>query len=160
MAKEVYPISPAIRVLRDKKIEFVPHLYPYVEKGGTRQTSIELKVEEFSIIKTLVMESEDGKPFFILMHGDKEVSTKELARQIGSKTVKPCDANKATKATGYEFGGTSPFGSRTNMKVYAEASIFDIDKIYINGGKRGFIVEIKSSDIKLALAVQEVNVAI
>ncbi len=159
MAKKDYPVTPAIRVIRDLKIDFEPYEYEYQDKGGTAQTAIELKVDEHNVIKTLVMESESDQ-FIVLMHGDREVSTKELARQIGSKKAEPCKAETAHKLTGYMFGGTSPFGTRKQMQVYAESSIFNLDTIYINGGKRGFIIGIKPESLKIAFDLKEVNVAI
>src|SRR5689334_12623394 len=136
------PITQAVRFLREKKIDFTPHLYDYVEKGGTRESAKQLGVDEHAVVKTLVFETNEKKPLLVLMHGDREVSTKNLARFLNVKSVEPASPEKAAKWTGYMFGGTSPFGTKTTMPVYAEASIFDIDRIYINGGKRGFLVEI------------------
>lgn len=155
-----YPVTTAIRQLRVQKIDFVPYVYEYEEKGGTAQTAKELNVDEHSVIKTIVMENEQGKPLIVLMHGDCEISTKELARELSIKKVQPCDAAKATKATGYMFGGTSPFGTKTRMPVYVESTIMDLEKIYINGGKRGFIIELEPKDIEKALDISLVNVAI
>ncbi|HKP87652.1 MAG TPA: Cys-tRNA(Pro) deacylase [Blastocatellia bacterium] len=162
MAKEKadYPITPAVRVLRDKKIAFEPHLYDYKERGGTARSASELGVDERAVIKTLVMETELREPLIILMHGDREVSTKELARRLGAKSVSPCDPQTAQKHTGYMVGGTSPFGTRKAMGVYAEKTIFDLPKIYINGGKRGFLVSIDPNDLRVALPIIEVSVAI
>jgi Cys-tRNA(Pro) deacylase len=160
MAKPDYPVTPAIRALRDKKIDFIPYQYEYEEKGGTRQTAEVLNVPEHSVVKTLIMDADGGEPFVILMHGDREVSTKELARVLGAKKVNPCDASRAGKATGYVFGGTSPFGTRKQMKVYAEKTIFDINPIYINGGKQGFILGMNPADIKKVFNVTEVEVGI
>ncbi len=162
MAKEKidYPITPAVRVLREKKIEFAPHLYAYKEHGGTRHSAAELGVDEHSVIKTLVMETDSREPLIILMHGDREVSTKELARALGVKTVLPCSPDTAQKHTGYMVGGTSPFGTRKRLPVYAEKTIFDLPRIFINGGKRGFLVEIDPKDLRAALDVKEVDVAI
>ncbi|HXG92479.1 MAG TPA: Cys-tRNA(Pro) deacylase [Blastocatellia bacterium] len=162
MAKEKidYPITPAVRALREKKIEFAPHLYAYKEHGGTRHSAAELGVDEHSVIKTLVMETDSREPLIILMHGDREVSTKELARALGVKTVLPCSPDTAQKHTGYMVGGTSPFGTRKRLPVYAEKTIFDLPRIFINGGKRGFLVEIDPKDLRAALDVKEVDVAI
>ena len=162
MAKEKidYPITPAVRVLRDKKIAFEPHLYNYKEHGGTAHTASELGADHRAVIKTLVMETEKREPLIILMHGDREVSTKELARKLGAKSVSPCEPETAQKHTGYMVGGTSPFGTRKAMKVYAEQTIFDLPKIYINGGKRGFLVSIDPDDLRVALPIIEVSVAI
>lgn len=159
MAKNEMPVTQAIRFLKEKKIEYVPHLYEYEEKGGTLQTSQMLKVDEHLVIKTLVIESDTDK-FLVLMHGDKEVSLKELARCIGSKKAEPASADTASKLTGYLFGGTSPFGTRKPLKVYIESSIFDCPQIYINGGKRGFILEMNPQDLKKSLDYEEVNAAV
>ena len=160
MTKADFPITPAVRFLRECKIPFTPHLYDYEEKGGTRRSADELGVAEHSVIKTLVMEDEARKPLIVLMHGDAEVSTKQLARFLGVKSVQPCDVNRAQKHTGYQVGGTSPFGTRTKMPVYAEKSIFELPTIYINGGKRGFLVEIATVDLRAALHPTEIEVAI
>ena len=160
MAKADYPMTQAVRVLRERKIDFTPHLYEYEEKGGTRRSSEELGVDEHSVVKTLVMEDESRKPFIILMHGDRAVSTKQLARVMNVKSVRPCEVNTAQKHRGYLVGGSSPFGTRTKLPVFAEKTIFDLPKIYINGGKRGFLVEIVPQDLRAALPVTEVEVAI
>ena len=154
-----FPITPAIRFLREKKVEFVPHLYDYVEKGGAKESARQLGVDIHAVVKTLVLETNERKPLIVLMHGDKEVSTKNLARFLNVKSVEPATPEKASKLTGYLVGGTSPFGTRTKMPVYAEATISQLDKIYINGGKRGFLVEISPEHLRLLDAV-EVEVAI
>lgn len=155
-----YPITPAVRLLREKKVEFEPHLYDYEEHGGTRHSAEELGVDEHAVVKTLVMETEAKKPLIVLMHGDREVSTKNLARRLGVKSVHPCDFAQAQKHTGYLIGGTSPFGTRIHMHVYAERTIFDLPKIYINGGKRGFLVSIDPKVLKDVLHAEDVEVAI
>ena len=155
-----YPITPAVRLLREKKVEFEPHLYDYEEHGGTRHSAEELGVDEHSVVKTLVMETDAHKPLIVLMHGDREVSTKNLARRLGVKSVHPCDFAQAQKHTGYLIGGTSPFGTRIHLHVYAERTIFDLPKIYINGGKRGFLVSIDPKVLKDVLHAEEVEVAI
>lgn len=160
MSTSDYPITPAIRVLREKHITFIPHLYTYEEHGGTRASSLALGVPEHSVVKTLLMETDARKPLLVLMHGDLEVSTKQLARILGVKRVEPCNAAMAQRYTGYQFGGTSPFGTRTQLPVYVEKTIFDLPKIFINGGKRGFLVEIEPSALRTALSVVEVEVAI
>lgn len=160
MKKVNYPITLAIRQLKENNVQFEPNIYDYVEKGGAKQTSIELGVELSLVIKTIVLEAEDKSLIVCLMHGDKEVSTKELARQIGQKSLVPADQLKAFKTTGYEFGGTSPFGLKTKLKIYAESSIFDNEYIYINGGKRGFIIKIQSKELLRVLNAEKVNVAI
>ncbi|MBP6003795.1 MAG: Cys-tRNA(Pro) deacylase [Pyrinomonadaceae bacterium] len=153
-----YPVTPAVRFLREKKVAFVPHLYEYVEKGGTGESAKQLGVDEHAVIKTLIFETNEKKPLIVLMHGDRQVSTKNLARHISVKSVEPADAARASKWTGYQFGGTSPFGTRTAMPVYVEKTIFDLDKIYINGGKRGFLVEIDPRLLIDILQVKEVLV--
>jgi Cys-tRNA(Pro) deacylase len=155
-----YPITPAIRLLRGRKINFTPHLYHYEEHGGTRASSQALNVPEHEVIKTIVMETDRREPLIILMHGDCEVSAKQLARLIGAKQVLPCSVETAQKQTGYMVGGTSPFGTRKRLPVYAERSIFELQRIFINGGKRGFLIEIDPRDIKRALEVVEVEVCI
>ena len=160
MDKSNHPVTAAVRVLRDKHINFEPHQYEYEERGGTRRSAEELNVDEHSVIKTLVMENDAREALIVLMHGDKEVSTKELARTIGVKSVTPCDPAVAQKHTGYQVGGTSPFGTRKSMNVYAEKTIFDLPMIFINGGKRGFLVSLDPNDLKTVLPITEVNVAI
>ena len=160
MLKEDYPITPAIRFLREKKITFVPFLYRYEEHGGTHQFAAEFDVPDHQVIKTLVFETDEKKPLLVLMHGDREVSTKQIARIIGAKQVIPCDASTAQRNTGYQFGGTSPFGTRRQLPVYAEKTILDLQKIYINGGKRGFIIEITPHDLCTALDITEIEAAI
>lgn len=160
MDKANYPVTPAVRLLREKGIVFEPHLYAYEERGGTKRSAEELCVDEHAVIKTLVMETDSRVPLIVLMHGDREVSTKELARTLGVKSVSPCDPAIAQKHTGYQVGGTSPFGTRKPLAVYAEKTIFDLPEIYINGGKRGFLVSLSSTDLRRALKVSDVTVAI
>ena len=155
-----YPITPAIRFLRDKKVHFVPHLYDYVEKGGTGESARQLGVNEHAVIKTLVFETNEKRPLIVLMHGDRQVSAKNLARHIGVKSAEPATPERANKWTGYLVGGTSPFGTRTAMPVYVEKTIFDLERIYINGGKRGFLVEIDAGVLKNVLKIEEVVVGI
>lgn len=159
MSKPEYPMTTAIRVLREMKIEFLPHLYKYEEHGGTKLSASALNVPEHQVIKTLVMETEDRKPLLVLMHGDLEVSTKQLARLLGVKKVDPCDEATASRHTGYVFGGTSPLGTRHPLPVYVERSVFASPRIYINGGKRGFLVEIDPADLRKTLSLTEVDVA-
>src|SRR5436190_23053883 len=153
-----YPITPAIRFLREKKVDFVPHLYDYVEKGGTGESAMQLGVDEHAVVKTLVFETNEKRPLIVLMHGDRQVSAKNLARHIGVKSVEPATPDRASKWTGYLVGGTSPFGIRSTMTVYVEKSIFALDKIYINGGKRGFLVAIDPEILKQTLPVEQVEV--
>lgn len=155
-----FPVTQAVRFLREKKVDFVPHLYDYVEKGGTGESARQLGVDEHAVVKTLIFETNEKKPLIVLMHGDRQVSTKNLARHIGVKSVEPASPERASKHTGYLVGGTSPFGTRTVMPVYVERTIFDLDKIYINGGKRGFLVEMEPAVLKAVLKVEEVSVGI
>jgi Cys-tRNA(Pro) deacylase len=159
MDRPDYPITPAVRVLREKGIAFTPHLYDYVEHGGTRHSAESLGVPEHQVVKTLVMETERKALLIVLMHGDREVSTKNLARLIGVKQVTPCQPDVAQKHTGYLVGGTSPFGTRKPLPVYVQQSILDLPRIAINGGKRGFLVTIDPRDLRKALDVIEVDVA-
>lgn len=155
-----YPITPAVRFLRERQIDFVPHLYDYVEKGGTRESARQLGVDEHAVVKTLVFETNEKRPLIVLMHGDREVSTKTLARLLGVKSVEPATPEKASKLTGYLVGGTSPFGIRTSMPVYVEKSILSLEKIYINGGKRGFLIEIDPGVLRQTLNAEDVEIAI
>jgi Cys-tRNA(Pro) deacylase len=159
MGKPDYPVTTAIRFLRDKGIQFQPHLYTYEDRGGTKLSSAALGVPEHQVIKTLVFETDARKPLIVLMHGDREVSAKQLARLISAKRVDPCDEPTALRHTGYAFGGTSPFGTRHPLPVYAERSMFELPSIFINGGKRGFLVEINPADLRKALPITEVDVA-
>ena len=154
-----YPITPAIRILRDKKIDFAPHVFEYVEKGGTKHSAEVLNVDEHSVVKTLVFETNERKPLIVLQHGDVQVSTKELARILGVKTIAPASAERANKLTGYLVGGTSPFGVKTKLPIYAEATIFDLERIYINGGKRGFLIEMEPGVLEQVLEINKVAVA-
>jgi Cys-tRNA(Pro) deacylase len=155
-----YPITPAVRLLREHKIDFTPHIYNYVEKGGTRESAKQLGVDEHSVVKTLVFETNEKKPLIVLMHGDREVSTRSLARHIGVKAVEPATPERASKITGYLVGGTSPFGTKQRVPVYLERSILDLEKIFINGGKRGFLVEISPEVLKSVLQIEVVEVAV
>ena len=152
-----YPITPAVRFLRERTVDFVPHLYDYVEKGGAKESARQLGVDVHAVVKTLVFETNEKKPLIVLMHGDREVSTKNLARHLGVKSVEPVSPEKASKLTGYLVGGTSPFGTRTELPIYVEKSIFDLEKIYINGGKRGFLVELEPAVLRSALFVEDVE---
>jgi Cys-tRNA(Pro) deacylase len=155
-----HPVTPAIRFLREKKVDFTPRVYDYVEKGGTAESAKQLGVDEHAVVKTLIFETNEKKPLIVLMHGDRQVSAKNLARHIGVKAVEPATPERASKHTGYLIGGTSPFGTRTAMQVYVETSIFDLETIYINGGKRGFLVEVDPGVLKSILSVNEVEVGI
>lgn len=154
------PSTQATRLLKQAGISYTEHLYRYEEKGGTAVSARELAVDEHAVIKTLVMEDEKGAPMIILMHGDREVSTKELARQIGAKSVQPCKPEVANRHSGYLVGGTSPLGAKKAMPVHAEASIFDLSRIYLNGGSRGFLVGLDPKDLERVLQLNRVQVAI
>ncbi len=160
MAIQKIPVTPAIRTLKAASVSFSLHPYPYEDKGGTATASAALGIDEYRIIKTLVMEDDSGKPLIILMHGDKQVSTKNLARQLGVKTVQPCPQNKAEKLTGYVVGGISPFGTRQNLPVYIEASIMNLPEICINAGKRGLLLTISTQDMVRILDPEPVSVAV
>ncbi len=147
MARGRLPVTPAIRFLRDRGVAFTEHPYRYEDKGGTAVCARELHIDEHRVIKTLVMEDEVKRPLIVLMHGDMEVSTKELARRMGSKRVSSCAHETAQKHTGYLVGGISPFGARKNMPVYMEESILAEPLIYINGGRRGLLVSMAPGEI-------------
>jgi Cys-tRNA(Pro) deacylase len=151
--------TPATQFLRRHKVEFGEHPYEYVEHGGTEESARQLGVDEHSVVKTLVMEDEHAKPLIVLMHGDKTVSTKNLARQIGAKRVEPCKPEVANRHSGFLIGGTSPFGTRKAMPVYAESSIFELGTIYLNGGRRGYLVSIKPQILTELLKATPVNCA-
>lgn len=157
---EKMPVTQAIRVLRQHKVMFSEHLYAYEEKGGTAVSSRELGVDEHAVIKTLIMEDENKQPMIILMHGDCEVSTKNLARLLNLKSIVPCAPEVANRHSGYLVGGTSPFGTKKGMPVYMERSILDLENIYINGGKRGFLVGIKPAAAATILKPVLVDIAI
>ncbi len=159
MAKEKIPSTQALRFLKAQKIEFKPYFYKYVDHGGTHESSKQLGIEEHRVVKTLVFEDENKKPFIVLMNGDFDVSVKKLARVMGMKKVELANPQKAEKYTGYKVGGTSPFGVRTKMKIFAQKDIFDYDSIVINGGQRGFLVEIKTENLKKALSPVIVDVS-
>jgi Cys-tRNA(Pro) deacylase len=152
--------TPAIHLLKQHTVPFTEHEYRYEERGGTAVSSRELGVDEHIVIKTLVMEDEHKQPLIVLMHGDREVSTKKLARQIARKSVTPCAPDVAQKHTGYLVGGTSPFGTRRSMPVFLERSIADLDRIYINGGRRGFLISLAPSDVMRVLSPTLVDAAL
>ncbi len=158
--KPTFPITPAVRVLRASSVDFESHLYGYQEHGGTAGSARELGADEHTVIKTLVMEDDSENPLIVLMHGDKEVSTKQLARILSVKRVAPCTPDVASKHTGYLVGGTSPFGTRRRMPVYLERSIASLDRIYINGGKRGYLVSLPVSELVRVLKPSLVDVSV
>ncbi len=160
MKEEKHPVTPAVRFLREHGVEFTHHPYRYEEHGGTRVSSRELSVPEHEVVKTLVMEGDGGQPLLVLMHGDREVSTKDLARQIGARRVAPCRAEDAARHTGYVVGGTSPFGTRRPLPVYVERTILDLRKVYVNGGHRGYLVGLAPEVFVRLLSATPVSVAI
>jgi Cys-tRNA(Pro) deacylase len=160
MVKSNISTTAAVRFLRQKNIPFKEHRYHYEDRGGTRVGAAELGLPEHILIKTLVLQTDRKEVLLVLMHGDCEVSTKQLARLLGVKLVETCDEKTAVKHTGYVFGGTSPFGTRLPLPVYAEKSIFELSSIFINGGKRGFLVEIDPQRLREAFPLIEVEVAI
>jgi len=151
--------TPATQVLDANGVPYSEHEYQYVDHGGTAVSSESLGVPEHEVVKTLVMQDEDAKPLIVLMHGDRKVSTKELARQIGRKRVEPCNPDAAQRHTGYQVGGTSPFGTRKELPVFMERSILELPQIYINGGRRGFLVRISSADLERVLRPTPVDAA-
>ena len=159
MSKDHIPATPAVRVLRENRVDFVPRPYKYEERGGTEVAARELGVDEHLTVKTLVMEDDGKAPFIVLMHGDREVSTKDLARILGVKTVQPCDAASANRHTGYMVGGTSPFGTRKSLPVYVEETILSLPVIYINAGRKGLLVEMRPADLAKVLNLTPVSVA-
>ncbi len=154
------PSTPATRLLRSRGVSYSEHPYRYEEHGGTRVSARELGVDEHAVVKTLVMEDDTGAPLVVLMHGDREVSTRELARQAGHRTVRPCRPEVANRHSGYLVGGTSPFGTRKAMPTFMERSILDLGTVYVNGGSRGFLVGIAPADLARVLSPTLVDVAI
>jgi Cys-tRNA(Pro) deacylase len=153
-------MTPATAFLKARKVVFSEHTYEYVEHGGTEVPARSLGVPEHQIVKTLVMEDEARRPLVVLMHGDRKVSTKNLARQAGRKSVEPCKPEVAQRHTGYQVGGTSPFGMKKPLPVFVERSILELPEIYINGGRRGLLVRMRSADLGALLSVSPVDVAL
>lgn len=156
--KDKIHATPAIRMLRERGVPFTPRPYRYIDHGGTRVASRELHIEEWRAVKTLVMEDEQGSPLIILMRGDRQVSTKALARVIGAKSVTPCTPEVVHRHTGYMVGGISPFGTRKTMPVYMEKTILDVPTIFVNGGRRGFLIEMDPRDVVKVLGPELVEV--
>jgi Cys-tRNA(Pro) deacylase len=152
--------TPATVFLKARRVAYTEHEYAYVEHGGTAESARALGVEEHHVVKTLVMQDEAGKPLLVLMHGDRTVSTKNLARQAGVKRIEPCRPEVAQRHSGYQVGGTSPFGTRKKLPVYLERSVLALPKIYINGGRRGFLVGIAPGEIVRTLQPALVEVAL
>ena len=152
--------TPATLFLESRGVAYTEHEYDYVEHGGTEVSARELAVPEHEVVKTLVMESEAGKPLVVLMHGDRKVSTKNLARQAGMKRIEPCKPEVAQRHTGYRVGGTSPFGMKKPLPLFMERSILDLPEIYINGGRRGFLVRLRTAELVRVLSPQLVDAAL
>ena len=157
--KDKHPVTNAVRMLREHKVDFTHHPYEYEERGGTAVSARELGVSEHAVIKTLVMEDDARRPMIVLMHGDREVSTKALARIAGVKTIAPCAPAVADRHSGYQVGGTSPFGTRRTMPVYAQRTLADLPRVYVNGGKRGYLVGMAPADLVRILAPALVDIA-
>jgi Cys-tRNA(Pro) deacylase len=160
MKRPSHSETPATQFLRAQGVAFTEHFYEYVERGGTEVSAAALGVPEHAVVKTLVMQDEQGKPLLVLMHGDRKVSTKNLARQSGRKRIEPAAPEQAQRHSGYQVGGTSPFGTRKRMPVFLERSVLDLPRIYINGGRRGFLVGMAPGEIVRTLAPQLVEVAL
>jgi Cys-tRNA(Pro) deacylase len=152
--------TPATAFLKKHDVTYTEHIYAYEEHGGTAVSARELGVPEHEVVKTLVMEDEAKRPFIVLMHGDRKVSTKNLARQIGVKRAEPCTPDTANRHSGYLVGGTSPFGTRKKMSVYAEKSVLELQKIYINGGRRGYLVGMDPAELVRLLDAKTVEAAL
>lgn len=152
--------TPATQLLKAHKVAFTEHPYDYVEHGGTAESAKQLGLDEHAVVKTLVMQDQDAKPLIVLMHGDCTVSTKNLARQIGAKSVEPCKPEVANRHSGYLVGGTSPFGVRKQMPIYIEQTILDLPRIAINGGRRGFLVQLEPRVCVELLGAQPVQCAL
>ena len=159
MAKEKFPITAAVRFLRENGVDFIERPYQYEEKGGTETSARALGVDEHLVIKTLVMEDDEKRPLIILMHGDREVSTKSLARITEAKSITPCSPQVALKHTGYMVGGISPFATKKRLPIYIEETILSLPRIFINAGKRGLLAEMSSSDLVRVLKPIPVRVA-
>jgi len=162
MAKRTARVSetPATQALRRAGIPFSEHVYEYLEHGGTAESARQLGVDEHAVVKTLVMQNEKGEPLIVLMHGDRQVSTKNLARAIGTKSIEPCTPEAAERASGYQVGGTSPFGTRKALRVFVEASVLELPRILINGGRRGYLVGIAPRVLVEGLGAQPVRCAL
>jgi Cys-tRNA(Pro) deacylase len=160
MSKDKFPVTNAVRVLREHGVAFTHHPYAYEERGGTEVSARELGVDEHAVVKTLIMEDDAKRPLVVLMHGDREVSTKNLARHLGVKTVAPCAPAIADRHSGYQVGGTSPFGTRRRMPVYMQRTIADLPFLYVNGGRRGYLVGLTPADLVRVLSPELVDIAI
>ena len=153
-------MTPATAFLAKHGVAYTEHVFEYIEHGGTSHSSASMGVPEHEVIKTLVMQDEKGEPLIVLMHGDRMVSTKELARQAGAKRISPCKPEVATRHSGYLIGGTSPFGTRKSMPIYLERSVLGLARIYINGGRRGYLLGMAPAELTRVLAPVLVEVAL
>lgn len=154
------PSTPATRLLRERKLAYTEHLYRYQERGGTAVSARELGVDEHAVVKTLVMEDEAGEPLIVLQHGDREVSVKNLARQLGRRSISPCKPEVAQRHSGYQVGGTSPLGTRKALPVFIERTVLELPIIYVNGGSRGFLVGVDPRALAALLGATPVDAAI
>jgi len=152
--------TPATQLLRGAGVSFTEHVYDYVDHGGTAESARQLGWDEHAVVKTLVMQNERAEPLIVLMHGDKQVSTKNLARAIGAKSVEPCKPEVAQRHSGYLVGGTSPFGTRKAMPVYVEASVLALPSLLINGGRRGYLLGLAPNVLETVLGAQAVHCAL
>jgi len=152
--------TPATQFLRKQGVPFSEHVYDYVDHGGAAEAARQLGLEPHAVVKTLIMEDEAGRPMVVLMHGDREVSTKNLARQAGVKKVQPCHPDVAQKHSGYQVGGTSPFATRKRMPVWVEAQVLELPRIYVNGGRRGYLVGVAPEALTRLLGARPVKVAL
>ena len=159
MSREKLPVTNAIRVLREHGVAWTDHPYSYEERGGTEVSARELGVSEHQVVKTLIMEDDRRQPMIVLMHGDREVSTKNLARHLGVKAVVPCAPAVADRHSGYQVGGTSPFGTRKPMPVYMQETIAALPRVYVNGGRRGYLVGLAPADVVRVLKPVLVDIA-
>ncbi len=160
LTKEHFPATPALRILKEKGVVFTLRPYRYEERGGTETAARDLGVDEYQVVKTLVMEDDRKAPFIVLMHGNRHVSTKNLARTLGVKSVSACDPKAAEKHTGYMVGGTSPFGTRKALPVYVEATILELPKIFINAGRKGLLAEMAPAELERVLHAKPVSIAV
>lgn len=160
LAEPKPPVTPAVRALRALGVAFESHLYEYEERGGTARSAQALGVPEHTVLKTLVLEDDARAPLLVLMHGDYQVSTQRLARFLGRRSIEPCAPESATRHTGYLVGGTSPFGTRKTLPVYLERSVTELPRVYLNGGKRGYLVSMATTELLRALAPTLVEVGV
>lgn len=159
MGKQKWPTTAAVRALRSAGVDYTPHLYDYSPRGGTAASAAALGVDEHAVVKTLVFRDDAGAPLIVLMHGDREVSAKALARQLGARTIAPCEPGEAQRHSGYQVGGTSPFGLRKPIPIYVERTVLALPRVFVNGGKRGFLVELAPATFVSVLGASPVDAA-